>query len=115
MGLDAGFLSMLEGRVSWEKMLGEDAFGNESYDLPVIIEAYIGDFIESFGYQDGNHMREGVQVWTTTLFTNYKGIQARDRFLVGTRTMYATSVSTGQDEQGNPLYHEVEVSTVKKG
>lgn len=115
MGLDRDFLSMLEGTVEWHPLSGEDLFGNETYETPQTIAAFIGDLKVELGAADNQNTQSPQTVYTCEVMTDSVGVRPRDKFVFDGREMYVTSVSTGRDEFGQELYHQVQTTNIRRG
>lgn len=117
MGLDAGFLSLLTMRMTWEAHAGRDTWGNETYAPSVPnTPCFVTSQSWGFGAEDGHNKAEGDDVLRVEVLTDAIGVKIKDRLtLPGGRIVYVTSVDTPQDEQGNDLMHTIGAETAQKG
>ena len=114
-GLDRDTLSALETEVPWERFIGEDLFGNDAYDPPVMLRCVVTNQSHEYGATDNQGQQDEQRVTRIDLFTNYGPVGVKDRIAHGGKTFYVQSASTGHDERGIPLYHEVSAATVQRG
>jgi hypothetical protein len=117
MGLDAGFLSMLTMRMTWEARTGKDQWGNETYAPPVPNQpCFVTSQGWSAGAADAHHKSEGDDVLRVELIADAIGVKINDRLTIpGGRIVYVTGVDTPQDEVGNDLMHTLTAETDQKG
>lgn len=116
MGLDASFLQMLEGRPSWERYTGDDAWGNNLYAAPVVVEAFVGTLKKQPGQQDGQGSQDAEEVGSVDLLTDFRGVGSKDRFTLQTGVVvHVESVDTVHDALGAPLFHQITATTTERG
>lgn len=115
MGLSRSMLGMLKSRPQWRAYTGDDQWGNNVYDEPVTIEAFIGTANLTTGNQDGQNVQETENVVTVDIITDYKGIQPKDTLTHNSVVYAVQSVETPHDQFGVPLYHQITATTRKEG
>ena len=115
MGLSRDFLAMLQARVAWEKYTGDDQWGNNVYDPPVVIEAFVGTMNRTYGAEDGQGQQDAEEVLSVDLITDYKGIGTKDRITINSRPMNVATADVVHDQQGEPLFQNVTVDTRQRG
>lgn len=115
MGLDAGFLSMLEASVVLEKRTDKDKWGNEQYAAPTTERAFIGAVVSGYGEGEVGGQREGKAVRRVDIIMDAVGVTMESRVSFDGDQWYVTQVETVKDEVGNDLYQNVTVEDQKKG
>lgn len=115
MGLDAGFLAMLEATVVVERKTGRDKWGNETYDAPTTERTFIGPITTNYGDGEMGKQQEKKSVRSTELIMDSVGVTLESRLTFGGGTWYVSQVETVNDELGNDLYQNVTVEDQKKG
>lgn len=117
MGLDAGFVSLLSMRMTWEANDGQDQWGNESYATPVLaVPCFVTSQASDFGGDDGQNKSEGPTVTRVEVLTDAVGINVKDKLtLPNGKIVFVTNVDTPQDESGADLMHTITAETAQKG
>lgn len=115
MGLDAGFLSMLNASVTLEKRIGKDKWGNEQYAPPTPERAFIGPVSSGYGDGEVGGQQERKTVRSTDLIMDAVGVTTESRITFDGVPWWATQVETVKDELGNDLFQNVTVEDQKKG
>lgn len=117
MPLDAGSLSMLTMRMTWEAWDGKDQWGNESYAAPQPnTPCYVTSQTTVFGADDGQNKSEGDTVTRVAVLADAIGVKIKDRLtLPGGKIVFVTEVETPQDEHGIDLLHNITAETAQKG
>lgn len=117
MGLDAGFISLLTMRMSWEANTGRDQWGNETYAAAVPnTPCFVTSQTSDFGSHDGQNKSEGDTVTRVEVLTDALGVKIKDRLtLPNGKVVFVTNVDTPQDESGADLMHTINAETAQKG
>lgn len=115
MGLDAGFLAMLEASVLLELKTGKDKWGNEEYAAPTTQRAFIGPVVSGYGDGEVGGQQEKKSVRRCDLIMDSVGATLESRLTFDGVPWYVAQVETVKDELGNDLYQNVTVEDQKKG
>lgn len=116
MGLDAGFLSMLQAKADLQRWQGKDNWGNEQYLAPETIQCFINEQSRGLGgLASENQTGEQPYEDSQEVYTDSLGIKPMDKLIWDGTDHWVTEVATLKDEFGDDLFQTVTTSTTRRG